>query len=113
MLSDRSRPIVQATLPVVADNIPEIARRFYRHMSEGNPELLDGIFNRGNQAEGTQQVALAGSLAAFASALVQTPEQLPDHAQPHCAQARVAWDPAGAVPARPRQPLLGHRRRTR
>jgi nitric oxide dioxygenase len=79
MLSNRSRPTVQATLPVVADNIAEIARRFYRHMFEGNPELLDGIFNRGNQAEGTQQVALAGSVAAFASALVQTPEQLPDH----------------------------------
>ena len=32
-----------------------------------HPELLDGIFNRGNQAEETQQVALAGSVAVFAS----------------------------------------------
>ena len=79
MLSDRSRPVVQATLPAVAENIGEIARRFYEHMFGAHPELLDGTFNRGNQAEGTQQVALAGSVAAFASALVETPEQLPDH----------------------------------
>jgi nitric oxide dioxygenase len=79
VLSDRSRPVVQATLPAVAENIGEIARRFYEHMFGAHPELLDGTFNRGNQAEGTQQVALAGSVAAFASALVETPEQLPDH----------------------------------
>jgi nitric oxide dioxygenase len=78
VLSDRARPVVEATLPPVADNIGEIARRFYQHMFAARPELLDGLFNRGNQAEGTQQVALAGSVAAFASALVGTPEQLPE-----------------------------------
>jgi nitric oxide dioxygenase len=67
MLSDRSRPVIEATLPVVGENIAEIARRFYQHMFAGHPELLDGISNRGNQAEGTQQVALAGSVAAFAA----------------------------------------------
>ena len=79
MLSDRSRPVIEATLPVVADHIGEIAQRFYRHMFEARPDYLDGLFNRGNQAEGTQQVALAGSVAAFASALVRTPDQLPEH----------------------------------
>src|SRR3954462_14717456 len=78
MLSERSREVVQATLPAVADNIHLIAERFYEHLFEGHPELLDGLFNRGNQAEGTQQVALAGSVAAFATALLQTPEQLPE-----------------------------------
>jgi nitric oxide dioxygenase len=78
VLSDRSRPVIEATLPVVADNIQEIARRFYAHLFEQHPELNDGVFNRGNQAEGTQQVALAGSVAVFASALVKTPEQLPE-----------------------------------
>jgi nitric oxide dioxygenase len=78
MLSDRSRPVIEATLSVVGENIAEIAQRFYLHMFEGHPELLDGLFNRGNQAEGTQQVALAGSVAAFASSLMQTPEQLPE-----------------------------------
>ena len=79
MLSDRSRPVIEATLQVVAEHIPQIAQRFYQHMFAAHPELLDGTFNRGNQAQGTQQVALAGSVAAFASALVKTPEQLPEH----------------------------------
>ena len=78
MLSDRSRPVIEATLPVVADNIQEIAKRFYDHLFQQHPTLFDGVFNRGNQAEGTQQVALAGSVAVFASALVKTPEQLPE-----------------------------------
>ena len=78
MLSEHSREVVQATLPAVADNIGLIAARFYEHMFAEHPELLDGIFNRGNQAEGTQQAALAGSVAAFATALLQTPEQLPE-----------------------------------
>jgi nitric oxide dioxygenase len=78
VLSDRSRPVIEATLPVVADNIQEIARRFYAHLFEQYPQLTDGVFNRGNQSEGTQQVALAGSVAVFASALVKTPEQLPE-----------------------------------
>ena len=78
LLSDRSRPVVEATLPAVAEDIGEIARRSYQHTLAARPELLDGVFDRGNQAEGTQQVALAGSVAAFASALVKTPEQLLD-----------------------------------
>ncbi|WP_432493894.1 globin domain-containing protein [Kineococcus auxinigenes] len=78
MLSDRSRPVIEATLPVVADNIQQIAQLFYRHMFAAHPELLDGTFNRGNQAQGTQQVALAGSVAVFASSLMRTPEQLPE-----------------------------------
>jgi nitric oxide dioxygenase len=77
-LSERSRPIIVATLPVVGENIEEIAERFYRHLFGEHPELLDGVFNRGNQAEGTQQRALAGSVAVFASALVNHPDHLPD-----------------------------------
>jgi len=79
LLSDRSRPVIEATLPVVADNIEEIATRFYVHLFGEHPELLDGTFNRGNQAEKTQQMALAGSVAVFASSLVKVPEQLPEH----------------------------------
>jgi nitric oxide dioxygenase len=48
-------------------------------MFTGHPELLDGLFNRGNQADGRQQQALAGSIAAFAGYLVNTPDRLPDH----------------------------------
>ncbi|PFG34696.1 globin domain-containing protein [Sanguibacter antarcticus] len=79
MLSDSSRPVVGSTLQVIAEHIPQIAQRFYQHMFAARPDLLDGTFNRGNQAQGTQQVALAGSVVAFASALIKTPEQLPEH----------------------------------
>jgi nitric oxide dioxygenase len=79
VLSDRSRPVIDATLPVVAENIEKIATRFYTHLFGEHPELLDGVFNRGNQAERTQQMALAGSVAVFASSLLKVPEQLPEH----------------------------------
>ena len=79
MLSDTSRPVIEATLPVVGEHISEIATRFYAHMFEDRPELMDGLFNRGNQADGRQQQALAGSVAAFAGMLVNTPDQIPDH----------------------------------
>ncbi|MGY1662537.1 globin domain-containing protein [Geodermatophilus sp. SYSU D00705] len=78
MLSDKSRPVIEATLPVVGENIGKIAERFYQHLFGEHPQLLDGIFNRGNQAEGTQQQALAGSVAMFASALVNHPDRLPE-----------------------------------
>lgn len=78
-LSDRSRPLIEATLPIVGEHIEEIAEHFYRHLFTDHPELLDGTFNRGNQAQGTQQQALAGSVAAFAGALVNTPDHLPEN----------------------------------
>src|SRR6476469_9317775 len=40
MLSDRARPVVEATLPVVGAAIPEIADRFYRLLFTEHPELL-------------------------------------------------------------------------
>src|SRR4051812_10683487 len=79
VLSEKSKPVIEATLPVVGENIGKIAERFYQHLFGEHPELLDGIFNRGNQAEGTQQQALAGSVAMFASALVNHPDHLPEH----------------------------------
>lgn len=78
VLSDKSRPVIQATLPAVGAHIQEIAQCFYRKLFSAHPELLDGTFNRGNQADGTQQQALAGSVAAFATSLVNTPDQLPE-----------------------------------
>jgi len=78
MISDRSRPIVEATLPVVGKHIGEIAKRFYEHLFSNHPELLDGTFNRGNQIDGSQQQALAGSVAGFATALLTTPGRAPE-----------------------------------
>jgi nitric oxide dioxygenase len=79
VLSDLNRPVVEATLPVVGQHVGEIAQRFYRHLFAEHPELLDGTFNRGNQARGEQQQALAGSVAAFASSLVKTPDRVPEN----------------------------------
>jgi nitric oxide dioxygenase len=78
VLSDQARPVIEATLPVVGENIGAIATRFYEHLFTEHPELLDGTFNRGNQAEGSQQRALAGSVAAFASTLLTRPDRAPD-----------------------------------
>jgi len=78
MLSERSRPIIEATLPVVGENIGTIAGRFYEHLFGNHPELLDGTFNRGNQVDGSQQQALAGSVAGFATALLDDPARVPE-----------------------------------
>lgn len=90
MLSDKSRPVLQATLPVVGAHIQGIAQCFYRHLFTTHPELLDGTFNRGNQAEGSQQQALAGSVAAFATALVNTPDRLPENLLARIAQKHAS-----------------------
>ncbi|MFF4092042.1 globin domain-containing protein [Streptomyces nigra] len=78
MLSEQSAATVRATLPVVGGAIGEITERFYARLFAARPELLRDLFNRGNQAAGTQRQALAGSIAAFATHLVDHPDQRPD-----------------------------------
>ncbi|GAB3686226.1 FAD-binding oxidoreductase [Saccharopolyspora tripterygii] len=77
MLSEKSADTVRATLPAVAAAIDDIADRFYDRLFTAHPELLRDLFNRGNQADGSQRRALAGSIAGFASALVQQPDFAP------------------------------------
>lgn len=78
MLSKTARPIIEKTLPVIGENIQAIAERFYAHMFAAHPELHDGVFNRGHQAEGSQPRSLAGSVPIFAAALVANPGRLPE-----------------------------------
>jgi nitric oxide dioxygenase len=78
MLSEQSAATVRATLPVVGGAIGEITERFYAGLFAARPELLRDLFNRGNQAAGTQRQALAGSIAAFATHLVAHPDERPD-----------------------------------
>ncbi|MFD0067880.1 globin domain-containing protein [Streptomyces sp. NPDC056690] len=78
MLSEQSTPVIRTTLPVVGAAIGDIAELFYAKLFDDRPELLRDLFNRGNQASGEQQKALAGSIAAFASMLVEHPEARPD-----------------------------------
>src|SRR5919107_3783874 len=78
MLSDKSRPVIEATLPLVGSRISEITPKFYQRLFAAHPELLDGLFSRSNQRSGNQQQALAGSIAAFATHLVNNPGTLPE-----------------------------------
>ncbi|MGI5503519.1 globin domain-containing protein [Lentzea sp. CA-135723] len=78
MLSAKSRELVEATLPAVGEAIGEISKLFYARMFEEHPVLQRDLFNRGNQANGTQPQALAGSIAAFAAGLLagRTPDAM-------------------------------------
>ncbi|GHE29285.1 globin domain-containing protein [Streptomyces cellulosae] len=78
MLSEHSAATVRATLPAVGASLGEITERFYAGMFAARPELLRDLFNRGNQAAGTQRQALAGSIAAFAAHLLDHPDDRPD-----------------------------------
>ncbi|MEU3648559.1 globin domain-containing protein [Lentzea sp. NPDC034063] len=78
MLSPKSAELVEATLPAVGAAIGEISRLFYDRLFAEHPILLRIMFNRGNQANGTQAQALAGSIAVFATGLLagQQPEAM-------------------------------------
>ncbi|MEW9516472.1 globin domain-containing protein [Streptomyces tubercidicus] len=78
MLSPKSAETVRATLPAVSGAIGEITTRFYERLFAAHPELLRDLFNRGNQANGSQRQALAGSIAAFARHLLERPDSRPD-----------------------------------
>jgi len=62
MLSVKSTEIVRSTLPVIGAAIGEITPVFYQRMFAAHPELERDLFNRGNQAQGDQQRALAGAI---------------------------------------------------
>jgi len=70
MISSDHRGIVKDTLPLVGDAIADIATVFYRRLFAAHPVLKRDLFNRGNQANGAQQAALAGAVAMYATALV-------------------------------------------
>ena len=70
MLSTKSAQVVKATLPVIGAAIGDITPVFYKRMFAAHPELERDLFNRGNQAQGDQQSALAGAIAAYATLLV-------------------------------------------
>ena len=71
--------MIAATLPLVGANIDAITTEFYRRLFAEHPELLRDLFNRSNQAQGTQQRALAASIATYATHLIDP--ALPDPAE--------------------------------
>lgn len=92
MLSASSTPIIEATLPLVGERMPAIARNFYSRMLTAHPELFDGLFSRSNQKNGSQQQALAGSIAAFATHLVANPGTTPEALLSRIAHKHVSLD---------------------
>lgn len=66
MISDASRPYIDASVPVLRQHGLTITRLFYQNMLGAHPELTR-IFNMGNQANGAQQQSLASAVFAYAA----------------------------------------------
>jgi nitric oxide dioxygenase len=66
MISDASRPYIDASVPVLRQHGLAITRLFYENMFKAHPELTS-IFNMGNQASGVQQQSLASAVFAYAA----------------------------------------------
>ncbi|MEX0429211.1 globin domain-containing protein [Nocardioides sp. DS6] len=90
MLSATSAAVVRATLPVIGGAIGDITPVFYRRMFAAHPELERDLFNRGNQAQGDQQRALAGAIAAYATLLVSEDGPSPDEVLPRIAHKHAS-----------------------
>jgi nitric oxide dioxygenase len=66
MISDASRPYIDASVPVLREHGVTITKLFYQNMLSEHPELTR-IFNMGNQARGAQQQSLAAAVFAYAA----------------------------------------------
>jgi len=65
MLTQKTKDIVKATAPVLAQHGHTIIKRFYKRMFEAHPELKN-VFNMAHQEQGQQQQALARAVYAYA-----------------------------------------------
>ena len=68
MITQSQRQLIDATLPTVEANAVKITSCFYPLMFERYPEVLV-YFNQTNQAKGTQRLALANAVVAYAKHL--------------------------------------------
>lgn len=66
MLSQQTIDIVKSTAPILQEHGEALTKHFYKRMFSHNPEVAL-FFNPANQAEGTQQRALAAAIAAYAA----------------------------------------------
>lgn len=65
MLSQQTRNIIKATIPILEQQGPTITSIFYKNMLDAHEELRN-VFNRINQAKGAQPAALATTVIAAA-----------------------------------------------
>jgi nitric oxide dioxygenase len=66
VLSERSKPYIDASVPVLKSHGLAITQTFYRDMFADRPDLTN-LFNMGNQANGSQQQSLASAVFAYAA----------------------------------------------
>ena len=66
MLSEKSRPYIDASVPVLKAHGVQITTLFYKTMFDEYPNLKN-LFNMGNQANGSQQQSLASAVFAYAA----------------------------------------------
>lgn len=71
MLSAKSKPYIDASVPVLREHGLAITSVFYQNMFEAHPELKN-LFNMGNQANGSQQQSLAAAVFAYAANIENT-----------------------------------------
>ena len=96
MLSTASAQVVRATLPAVGAAVGDITPVFYRRMFAARPDLQRDLFNRGNQARGDQQRALADAIASYATLLVAEDGEDPGTVLPRIAHKHASL---GITPA--------------
>jgi nitric oxide dioxygenase len=65
MLTQKTKDIVKATAPVLAEHGYPIIKRFYTRLFQAHPELKN-VFNMTHQERGEQQQALARAVYAYA-----------------------------------------------
>jgi nitric oxide dioxygenase len=65
MLTQKTKDIVKATAPVLAEHGYPIIAHFYKRLFEAHPELKN-VFNMAHQEQGQQQQALARAVYAYA-----------------------------------------------
>lgn len=66
MLNQNTIAIIKSTVPVLEQHGETLTKHFYKRMFANNPEVAP-FFNPANQAEGSQQKALAGAILAYAA----------------------------------------------
>ncbi|SAL02221.1 nitric oxide dioxygenase [Caballeronia calidae] len=74
MLTQKTKDIVKATAPVLAEHGYPIIQRFYERLFQAHPELKN-VFNMAHQEQGQQQQALARAVYAYAEN-IENPESL-------------------------------------
>ncbi|MEO7497775.1 MAG: globin domain-containing protein [Massilia sp.] len=66
MISETSRPYIDASVAVLREHGLAVTTAFYRNIFAAHPELTN-LFNMGNQANGAQQQSLASAVFAYAA----------------------------------------------